>query len=181
MVNKLFFRNTSPELCSHTQKSRGTGGIRTDSFHAGLSGKSMSSLRRYNFHSLFVGCREKYHLQRAKAPKELLQPISNITDRFKNDTVTVDVCDFHRRKCTRSFDKVGMVPKCCRQAERRLMCHGKRRILLGKFGNDLDETKLGFRKGTKGISLAFYPIICSALSAIYLLDETPNKTRKNRK
>jgi len=119
-------------------------------------------------------------LQRAKAG------IENVSDEkqylridLKTDSVIVDrMWIFNEANCTRSFDNGWDGPKMLPANGIPALCAMEEDgIYQVNSVNNLDETKLGFRKGTETeYSLAFYPNnLQQRYPAIYLLDEATNK------
>jgi len=122
-------------------------------------------------------------LQRAKAANE------NDSDEkqylridLKTDTVIVDrMWIFNEESCTRSFDNGWDGPKMLTENGTPALCAiEKDGLYQVNSVNNMDETKLGFRKGTATeYTLTFYPKnLQQRYPAVYLLDEATNKAIK---
>ncbi|NLJ21326.1 MAG: T9SS type A sorting domain-containing protein [Bacteroidales bacterium] len=122
-------------------------------------------------------------LQRAKAANE------NSSDEkqylridLKTDTVIVDrMWIFNEENCTRSFDNGWDGPKMLTENGTPALCAiEKDGLYQVNSVNNMDETKLGFRKGTATqYTLTFYPKnLQQRYPAVYLLDEATNKAIK---
>jgi hypothetical protein len=122
-------------------------------------------------------------LQRAKAAEENdLEKKQYLQIDLKTDTVIVDrMWIFNEENCTRSFDNGWDGPKMLPASGTPALCAiEKDGLYQVNSVNDMDETKLGFRKGTETeYSLTFYPKnLQQRYPAVYLLDEAVNQAVK---
>jgi hypothetical protein len=122
-------------------------------------------------------------LQRAKAAEENdSEKKQYLRIDLKTDTVIVDrMWIFNEENCTRSFDNGWDGPKMLPASGTPALCAiEKDGLYQVNSVNDMDETKLGFRKGTETeYSLTFYPKnLQQRYPAVYLLDEVANQAVK---
>ncbi len=122
-------------------------------------------------------------LQRAKAAEENdSEKKQYLRIDLKTDTVIVDrMWIFNEENCTRSFDNGWDGPKMLPASGTPVLCAiEKDGLYQVNSVNDMDETKLGFRKGTETeYSLTFYPKnLQQRYPAVYLLDEAVNQAVK---
>ena len=122
-------------------------------------------------------------LQRAKAAEENdSEKKQYLRIDLKTDTVIVDrMWIFNEENCTRSFDNGWDGPKMLPANGTPALCAiEKDGLYQVNSVNDMDETKLGFRKGTETeYSLTFYPKnLQQRYPAVYLLDEAANQAVK---
>jgi len=178
--------NTSPGTYAAIPKNQaGQGGIQGQiPSMQGFLVKAMSSSAEDTIFIPYSSVAVKNTtLQRAKATEGTTSTEKQyLRIDLKTDTVTVDrMWIFNEENCTRSFDNGWDGPKMLPASGTPALCAmEKDGIYQVNSVNDLDETKLGFRKGTETeYSLAFYPNnLQQRYPAIYLLDETTNKAVK---